>query len=295
MPKRKKSATALFEVMSAGRRLEPIVKTRGFFQSPNLFQMFKRPPREGVPVAVEFPRVVREPEPAYIPPPPPVEAYEPPRKVREPRKPREPSQWLNKLKGLSFKLDPLNSVIAVSGVVIVVGLTLLVLHKFSHVPMPTMSAVTTTDLKKQPAKPGVMDLTGRPAAAGMAALPPEPATSAGEDTAPKSTVPGKRIVNMNYVMIQAYTDEKVTREAADMLNKNGVECTVVQGLAHYSASSRWFCVVGTKPFPPRMSESSDYRSYLQKIRDISTQFAGKTKWKQFNPQPYRWQADSEKP
>ena len=291
MPKKKKSATALFEVMSAGRTLEPIVRSRSFFNSPSLFSIFKRPAKESRPDDSEFPRMhTPEPEPVrevYRPEPVAVEVDDTPRQPREP--------WLSKF---SFKFDLTNSIIAASAVVIVVGLTMLILSKFRGEKVPTMSAVTTADLRKQPPRPAVLDLPRRAVQANPSALLPESAKSSDDQATekPVSTGPVKRIINMNYLMIQSYQDEKVTQEAADLLNKNGVQCTVIQGLPRWSPSPRWFCVVGTKGFAPRTTETAEFQKYLEKIREVSMEFSGKgkTKWKQFNPQLYRWGADSEK-
>ncbi len=285
MPKKKKGATALFEVMSAGRTLEPVVKNRSVFHSPSLFAMFKFRRQSAAPETVEFDRPEESeplPEPRYIDAEP---------VAFEPRPPRE--SWLSKLPKIQF--DATNAVIAVSAVVIVVGLSMLIVSRMGGGKTPSLSAVTTADLRKQPANPAVLDLPRKVEAKASE----KPAVSQSEDEAfgPEKSavaaVPGKRIINLNYLMIQSYQDEKITREAAELLNKSGVECTVIQGLPRWSPSPRWWCIVGTKGFSPRTTETTEFQSYLAKIRDVSTTFAGRTKWKLFNPQLYRWGADSE--
>ena len=291
MPKKKKSATALFEVMSAGRTLEPVVKNRSFFHSPSLFAMFKPSRRSVATEPVDVDRSYEaEPEPAVAAPEPRRIEIEPQR--HEPRPPREP--WLSKLPKIQF--DATNTVIAVSAVVIVVGLAMLIVSKFGGQKMPSLSAVNTADLRKQPAKPSVLDLPRRvePKAPEKAAVTPSNDDAPAVEKPAVATTPGKRVINMNYLMIQSYQDEKVTREAADVLNRSGIECTVIQGLPRWSPSPRWWCIVGTKGFGPRTTETNEFQSYLQKIHEVSATFAGRTKWKQFNPQLYRWGADSEK-
>jgi len=257
MPKKKKHATALFEVMSAGKTFEPVVRSRSFFHSPSLKSIFTRPRKAGPPQAVEFPRAAAfsDRDTHYQPAEPAGEEVE-----KSSRQPREP--WLDKFRPiwneLSSKFDVTNAVIAVSGVVIVVGLGVMVFHKFKGAPIPTMVAVNTNDIRKQSLRPDVLDLPRRaePKAAEIA----HPANDVPPVEKPVSSGPAKRIINMNYLMIQSYQDEKVSHEAADLLNSRGVECTVIQGLTRWSPSPRWFCVVGTKGFAPRTTESAEFQT-----------------------------------
>ncbi len=285
MPRKKKSATALFEVMSAGRTLEPVVRNRSVFHSPSLIALFKRSWRSISPKAVAHDQTVEpepQPGPRYI-------ETEP--EALEPRPPRE--SWLSKLP--KFHFDATNAVIGVSAVVIVVGLSMLIVSKLGGSNTPSLSAVTTADLRKQPADPAILDLPRRaePKAPEKApvVLPVEEPSNPGNSAV--ASAPEKRIINMNYLMIQSYQDEKVTREAAELLNKSGIDCTVIQGLPRWSPSPKWWCVVGTKGFGPRTTDTAEFQNYLSRIREVSNTFSGRTKWKQFSPQLYRWGADSE--
>jgi hypothetical protein len=136
-----------------------------------------------------------------------------------------------------------------------------------------------------------MDLTHRPAPQPS----PQQQQPSPEDKAPvveqQPQAPGKRVINMNYVVIQSYQNEKLAEEAAEFLKKNGIDCTVVDGLPRWS---KWPTVVGMKPFPPRSSSTAAYEAYVTQIKDVGLKFAGKSKWNRFDPQPYRWGADSEK-
>ena len=285
MPKRKR-ATALFEVMSAGRTLEPVVKNRSWLHSPSLWAIFNRPKR---PRPVE---IQREPVPVHEPEP---EAYEPESiAIPADSSPREP--WVNRLK-FNFKIDATNAVIAGSALVIVIGLTLLVASNFHGQKLPSLSAVSSvTEVRKQPTRPDVMDIPRR--ATATTVLPPEPAKSSEADdemlareTAP---LPAKRIINMNYVLVQIYDKEALAKDAADALGKAGISTTIIQGLPRWAANTKWYCVLGTKGFGPKATNSPEFDSYLQKIHNVNTAFAGKSKWKQFNPQLYKWGADNEK-
>lgn len=303
MPKKRKSATALFEVMSTSKPMERVTRSRGWLESPTWATIFKsileRKPKLGRPEPVrvihrevhrdvqgEVHRETHRESPA---PSAAVEYHAVPAAPRQPREAGVP--WYNRL---PFKLDATNSVIAGSAIVIVLGLGLLIAVKFRHESMPTLSALSTTDLRKQPARPSVLDIPRRAATVAPAPQVADQVadTAPAEKTTPSQ--PGKRIINMNYLMIQSFNDEKLTREAADVLNKNGIECTVIAGLPRWAPSPRWFCIVGTKGFGPYTTDTAEYQNYLQKIKQVSVTFAGKNKWKQFSPQLYRWGADSEK-
>ena len=111
---------------------------------------------------------------------------------------------------------------------------------------------------------------------------------------PKPQVPGKRVINMNYVVIQSFPDAKIANDAAEFLNKHGVDCTVIGSLARWTNKTQWYSIVGTLPFPPRSTGTPGYEAYVTQIRELGVKFAGKNKWSRFEPQSYRWGADSEK-
>jgi hypothetical protein len=292
MPK-KKRATALFEVMSAGRKMEPVVPRRNLFQSPPLWSMVQRFAKS-IRLPKRAPRTERErtaevePEPVRVKPV--RETVRPARIARAEKPPREPwTQWLDRL---PFNLDPVNTVIAISGVIIVIGLAFLIAHKFGGEKVPTLAAVGTSRGSRAGVRPDVLVVPRRANTATV--LSPDPGNNTPDPTPSDATAPatpGKRIINMNYLVIQSFNDEKIARDAADVLNKNGVDCTVSQGLSHWS---KWFCIVGTKPFAPRTSDSPEFKKYYNRIVAIGNEFGSKSKWKQFNPQLYRWREDSEK-
>ena len=69
-----------------------------------------------------------------------------------------------------------------------------------------------------------------------------------------------------------------------MLNGHGVLCTVERGLPY---APTWYCVVGITGFP-RTKEVAEYDAYVARIQQISDQFAGTSKFKKFEPKPFRW-------
>ncbi len=103
---------------------------------------------------------------------------------------------------------------------------------------------------------------------------------------PAAAAPGKveRVVGLNYVVVQSYKDEKLAQEAAAAMRAAGLGCTVEHGLPGYSSS--WYVVVGTEGFA--RPSTPEYHAYVRKVQEIGEKFAGSSKWKRFDPNPYRW-------
>lgn len=150
-----------------------------------------------------------------------------------------------------------------------------------------MSATSTA---KTPAHSSAMDVPRRPSPAPA----PSPIENPQQIATTQTATPERRVVNMNYVVIQSFPDDKIAKDAADLLNRSGVACTVIQSLPRWTNKTQWFSIVGTKAFGPRSSGTPEYEAYLTKIEEVSAAFAGRSKWKRFEPQSYRWGADSEK-
>ncbi len=284
MPKRKRT-TALFDVMSIGKAPAPLIRSRSWLQSPSWTAIFHRAKSSFAPKAprpresqAHFKATEPAPEPAYIEPKP---------IAPEKRAPRDP--WFRRF---SFNWDATNTTIVASGVVIVVGLTFLIVHKFQHESLPTLAALSSPQ-NRQVVRTGVLDVSRRPAQPPPQLPSPQDTPPAGDTSGHGAALPAERIINMNYVLIQIYDKEQLAHDAADQLIKNGVDCTVSQGLPRW-AGSKWYCIVGTKGFGPRTSGTAEFENYVEKIREVGNTFAGKSKWKQFNPQLYRWGADNEK-
>jgi hypothetical protein len=166
-----------------------------------------------------------------------------------------------------------------------VGLTFLISQKIANPRPPVMAA---TQSRQQVPRQGALEV-----GPGEQTQPlPEERQPVIE---PQPLANEKRVINMNYVIIQSFPNEKTAQEAADFLNKNGIGCTVVQSLARWTNKTQWFTIVGTKPFPPRSSGTQEYVAYIKQIKEVGAMYAGKSKWNRFDdPQPYRWDHDSEK-
>jgi hypothetical protein len=96
----------------------------------------------------------------------------------------------------------------------------------------------------------------------------------------------KRTVGLQYVVIQSYPEEEkaLAESAAQTLRDNGVNCTVERGLPY---APSWYCVVGIMGFA-RTKDVPEYEGYTNRILQISSQFAGTSKFKKFEPKPLRW-------
>ena len=68
--------------------------------------------------------------------------------------------------------------------------------------------------------------------------------------------PGARIVNIHYVLMQSYFEEKTADKARDFLAKNGIPCTIERGVKGWRAD--FYQVIGLQGFtrpaiPPNIS------------------------------------------
>ncbi len=86
---------------------------------------------------------------------------------------------------------------------------------------------------------------------------------------PASSVftPNARQVNLNYLLVQSYGDDKTAQEACDFLNKNGIPCTIERGIKNWRKD--FYLVVGLQGFP--RASGAEYQAYRQKILTLSAQ------------------------
>jgi hypothetical protein len=110
-------------------------------------------------------------------------------------------------------------------------------------------------------------------------------------TEPKPPIPyiisdASRVNGLQYVIIQSYPEEEkqLAESAMQTLNQRGVLCTVERGLPY---APSWYCVVGITGFA-RTRDVPEYDAYVARIQQISDQFAGTSKFKKFEPKPFRW-------
>ena len=143
---------------------------------------------------------------------------------------------------------------------------------------------TSEQVRESAPMTGVLEPMDRTVATTPPAPVPVPAANVGDIGQPAPAEPAGRVVGMNYVVIQSYKEEQLANEAAAALRAGGLGCTVEHGLPGYSAT--WYSVVGTQGFTK--ATTPDYQAYLRKVEVVSNKFAGNSKWKQFEPNPYKW-------
>jgi hypothetical protein len=91
---------------------------------------------------------------------------------------------------------------------------------------------------------------------------------------------------LNYVIIQSYPNKKDAEAAKEALLAAGINCTVQHPPKGWGSQDLW-SVIGTSGFP-RTNTMAEYRHYIELIKAVSKTFAGKSKWKHFEPSPVKW-------
>jgi hypothetical protein len=210
---------------------------------------------------------------------------------------------------ITFRLTYTSALVGTFAVLVIVALAYIIGRSMSRGPAQAMGGPTSEQLLKGPANPDVLNVGTGNGAAGAPlnaqptnrstappiniAPPPKPAprtsgttgTAAAPNTSGGSLAEnGRRAINLNYAIIQGYPDEASAKAAVEILQQNGVPCTIEKGLRGLNRD--WFIVVGLEGFA-RIS-SPEYQAHEKKIRTISDKFIGKRSFKAFEPMPYKW-------
>ena len=147
-------------------------------------------------------------------------------------------------------------------------------------------------LRDGPAHPAVLAV---PAVAqsspGQDSLSPEmqaDVQQAGDKTIPSSAAdnlaqPAARVVNLHYVLMQSYFEEKTADEARDFLNSHGIPCTIERGVKGWR--SDFYQVIGLQGFV--RASGAEYIAYRHRIEDLGPKFS-KSKYKRFQPEAIKW-------
>ncbi len=200
--------------------------------------------------------------------------------------------------GLSLRLTPRSAIAGGCALLVVLSVTYVIGRNMRRGPANAVAAAGSTQaLRKSAPKPGVMDLA-KAQRDGESSIAPEGDESAHvmEETPAAisvATLPaaqrfdGNRVNNQHYVVVQSWPaqDKLQADEAAKLLNEAGIGATVVQGAPGWP--STWYSVVGTMPFD-RTKSNPVYTAYRQSIMNVSAKYAGKTKWKRFEPTAVKW-------
>ena len=174
---------------------------------------------------------------------------------------------------LPFKLTYKHGILAGSVLAVVVVAIFLT----GKTPPLQSAQRSTPELRQDPPNTSVLDVSS---SAHAVPNPPPVAIPVRTSDLPEAT---GRVIGMNYAVIQSYPDEKGAADARDALIKSGIPCTVEK---NHPFAPKWYCVIGTTGFAK--SSTHDYQEYVRKIQAVSDKFAGSSKFRKFDPQPYKW-------
>ena len=200
---------------------------------------------------------------------------------------------------ITFKVSYTSAIIVTFSLLVAVGLAYLVGQKMTHGPAQALGGQSSEQLRAGPKNPGVLDVGQRNSGTNAPAAPrePDPAlTSRGPEANPDNvegpanapsvdSTSQQRVLNLNYVVVQSYPDQKSAEEARDALLKANIGCTIEQKLR--GLNPNWYTVVGTQGF--QRASGSEFDAYIRKIDAVSQQFAQrKRSFKAFMPMAYKW-------
>jgi hypothetical protein len=259
-----KRSVALFEVISASKKPRPSFALR----APKLW--FNRPKKEKVLSAP----VVEQAADSSAPAAPGIDMKLDPERQR-----------------ITFQVSYTSAIIAAFAVLVAVGLAYIIGSHIRNNSSRGLAGPSTEQLRKGPVHAAVLDVKPPAPLANKTTAPLLEADDAITALPTKTEVPttepsAQRVISRNYIVVQIYPEEKNANDARDLLAKNNIPCTVEKGLTGYAAPS-WYCVVTLTGFD-HIRNNPEYDNYENSIRDLSTKFAGTSKFKKFEPQAYKW-------
>lgn len=199
---------------------------------------------------------------------------------------------------ISFHFTYTSALVTAFTVLVVVGLAYIIGRHVAAGPSLAVAGPSTEQIRRGPVREGVLDVKPAQNSGGATRSTPAPTPIENEEAltavppaphpAPTATEPAaQRVIGRNYVIVQGYPDEKDALAARDLLNSNGVPCTVEKDLPGWAITKNWYIVVGLTGFD-RPRNNPEYDAYEKKIRELSNQFARNSKFKKFEPHAYRW-------
>ncbi len=91
---------------------------------------------------------------------------------------------------------------------------------------------------------------------------------------------------LNYVVVQTYPAKKDAEAAKEALLAAGIPCTVDRPPTGWGDQKLW-AVIGNYGFP-RTNTMPEYKRYIEQIKAVGKNFAGKSKYRSFDPSPVKW-------
>ncbi len=304
---KRKSAAALFEVIHADKRFSSRHEGSGggwSFRAPAIFSSWLSRRRQAASATSDVISAPSRPSRwwSLIPSMPRI-GFDPDRQV------------------IQFQLSYTSAGVAVFGLVIALALAYVVGKQNGHRPGPALAEQTSEELRNGPVQADVLNVATPDVAMATAPLPADHATSPagaaptqaktsgsasavasaanqGARTAgaaqtivdPRPSATGvstdsHRTAGLQYVVMQSYPPEEkqMAEDAVKLLNTSGILCTIEQ----IPYAPRWYSIVGITGFT-RTKDSPEYDRYLAAVQKASENFARGSKFKRFEPKPYRW-------
>jgi hypothetical protein len=201
---------------------------------------------------------------------------------------------------ISQRMSYGTAAIVVGSVIVIGSATYVIGRKMGSGPAPA-SAESIDRLKQGKPNADVLKVgAGAPLASGAGGTAPissavDPgnvgATSKSGDTtsAPQPpadpSAPVRRVVNLQYVVVQSYPKEADALAAVAALARSNVPCTIQKGF--WPSRPDWFTVIGTNGFE-RTRDNPEYSAYIATITAVGKNFAAKSKFRQFEPLLVTW-------
>ena len=172
---------------------------------------------------------------------------------------------------------------------VIIGVVATARHLMHRTDTSASALASLQQIRQQARHPEVMEVAVQThPTAPLADAPSSPgpdATIALAQSADSVLPPAPRQVNLNYVLVQSYGDQKTASEACDFLNHNGIPCTIERGVKNWRKD--FYLVIGLQGFT-RVS-GPDYVAYRTRIEALSAQFASPhSYYKGFAPQAIKW-------
>ena len=261
---------------------------------------------------------VSEPDPTYPAPPPaydePVASFPDPTSRR-----RAPFQFVldRDRQELFLRVRYTTAIVAGFALVVMIALAYITGRQFGRGPSSALASQSSEEVANGPVEQGVLDVGkggsnpgsfNASAGIGAGGISQQPApsrpgvvtnvsVSSTQQQPQRLTVPTidartvapenvRRTVRQQYVVIQGYAGDqrKLAEEARDFLVKNGIPCTIENGVSGWPQT--WHLVVGTQAFD--RASGTQFDNYINTITDLGKKFAGKSAWKQFDPRAVGW-------
>ncbi len=191
---------------------------------------------------------------------------------------------------ISLRLNYTSALIGLFVLLVVLVLAYVIGRHFSRAATPMLTP-PSEEIMSGPVSGSALDLS-RPAAPAN----PAPAPAAAGDAPRTWTAPAPpatllvddvhRTIGLNYVIVQSYPVEKDAAEARDLLLKEGILCTAEHTPPTYGRGD-WYSVIGIKGFD-KIRNVPEFEQYVRAIEQASKKFAAGSKFKKFDPQPFRW-------